>query len=60
MIEYSVGKVGKIEGPIGMDLLIKMHFVSDKDEKIALVLSRNASEQLRHAFTLASASLPPL
>jgi hypothetical protein len=59
MIEYSIVEVGEIEGPVDMDLLIKMHFVSDKKEKITLVLSRNAAGQLRHAFMQASASLPP-
>ena len=59
MIEYSIVKVEPIDGPIGMDLLIKIHFVSDENEKITLVLSRNASEQLRNAFMKASASLPP-
>ena len=59
MIEHKIKKVLPIEGPIGMDLLIKLNFETESDERLTLILTRTAAGALRDAYCVASDSLPP-
>ena len=65
MTEYKIKRVSDIEGPIGVEgpngieMLIKLNFATDSDERLTLILTRNAASDLRDAFSVASASLRP-